>query len=102
MKNATKAIENYIFGKDGNRPDLLRHAFSPDATLTMLVQTSTIQFPPTSRGAKILLKYWYAALACNMRTFIHSASVPLQSPKHMLIGANGWLACQQKQLESCA
>lgn len=48
MKNASKAIENYIFGKDGNRPDLLRHAFSQDASLNVIVQTSTILFPPRS------------------------------------------------------
>ncbi|UVH51853.1 hypothetical protein P0D91_04065 [Pseudomonas sp. CBSPBW29] len=52
MKNAIKAIENYIFGKDGNRPDLLRYAFSPDATLNMEVQTSAILFPPHVQGRK--------------------------------------------------
>lgn len=50
MKNTTKVIENYIFGKDGNRPDLLRHAFSLDATLNVLVQTSSIRFPPNVQG----------------------------------------------------
>ncbi|MBN0978474.1 hypothetical protein NHF39_21525 [Pseudomonas proteolytica] len=50
MNNATSAIENYIFGKDGNRPDLLQHAFSPDATLNVLVKTSTILFPPSVQG----------------------------------------------------
>ena len=60
MKNATKAIESYIFGKDGNRPDLLRRAFSIDATLNVLVQTSTIAFPPNVQGrediAEILVR----------------------------------------------
>lgn len=50
MKNAVTAIEHYIFGKDGNRPDLLRHAFTPDATLNMLVRTSSILFPPNVEG----------------------------------------------------
>ena len=50
VKNTTKAIENYIFGKDGNRPDLLRNAFSLDATLNVSVQTSSIRFPPNVQG----------------------------------------------------
>ena len=54
MKNASKAIENYIFGKDGNRPDLLRHAFSQDASLNVIVQTSTILFPPCVHGREAI------------------------------------------------
>lgn len=44
------AIEHYLFGKDGNRPDLLRHAFTDDARLDMHVKTSTIAFPSTVQG----------------------------------------------------
>ena len=54
MNNATKAIEHYIFGKDGNRPDLLRHAFSLDASLNVRVQTSTILFPPCVSGREAI------------------------------------------------
>ena len=54
MKNASKAIENYIFGKDGNRPDLLRHAFSQDASLNVIVQTSSILFPPCVHGREAI------------------------------------------------
>lgn len=50
MKNATRAIESYIFGKDGNRPDLLQHAFSLDAALNVLVQRGNVLFPPNVQG----------------------------------------------------
>ena len=85
MKNATKAIENYIFGKDGNRPDLLRHAFSPDATLTMLVQTSTIQFPPNVQGrediAEVLVRSFSLQYE-NVYTFCFGAPPKPEAHAH--------------------
>lgn len=44
------AIEKYILAKDGNRPDLLRQAFTAEATVKMLVHTDTIAFPPDVEG----------------------------------------------------
>lgn len=44
------AIESYLRAKDGNRPDLLRQAFTPEATVTMSVLTSTISFPTELKG----------------------------------------------------
>ena len=89
MKNASKAIESYIFGKDGNRPDLLQHAFSPDATLNVLVQTNTILFPPNVQGREDIAE-----------VLVRSFSLQYESPRQMFISANGWLVCQQKRLES--
>lgn len=45
-----QAISTYIRAKDGNRPYLLRQAFSEDVSLQMLVQTDTIDFPPAVEG----------------------------------------------------
>jgi hypothetical protein len=36
--------------KDGNRPFLMRRAFSEDATLDMVVRTDAISFPSSGRG----------------------------------------------------
>jgi len=44
------AIEAYIRGKDGNRPHLLRAAFTDDARLAMHVRTAGISFPPGAAG----------------------------------------------------
>jgi hypothetical protein len=44
------AIEAYVRGKDGNRPHLLRAAFTETAHLTMRVHTSGISFPGGATG----------------------------------------------------
>lgn len=36
----SRSIEQYILGKDGNRPDLLRRAFANDATVEMVLTSS--------------------------------------------------------------
>lgn len=46
-----QAIETYIHAKDGNRPHLIRHAFTADAELAMKVKTDEISFPSTVKGA---------------------------------------------------
>ena len=50
MPNIAGSIEKYIFAKDANRPDLLRQAFTADATLEMVVRTGVISFPPQVSG----------------------------------------------------
>jgi hypothetical protein len=44
------AIDAYVRAKDGNRPHLLRAAFTPAATLRMEVRTAGIAFPPGAAG----------------------------------------------------
>lgn len=51
MQTPDRAITTYILAKDGNRPDLLRQAFAPQATLEMIVNTSAISFPSRVEGA---------------------------------------------------
>lgn len=50
MPTTARSIEKYILAKDGNRPDLLRQCFTPDATLEMVVRTGVISFPPHVNG----------------------------------------------------
>ena len=50
MHTPAHSIEHYIHAKDGNRPDLLRHCFTPDASLEMTVRTATIAFPAQASG----------------------------------------------------
>lgn len=50
MQTHRRAIEQYIMGKDGNRPDLLRQAFTPDARVKMVVRTDAIAFPTDLTG----------------------------------------------------
>ena len=50
MPAPAHSIEHYIHAKDGNRPDLLRHCFTPDASLEMTVRTATIAFPAQASG----------------------------------------------------
>ena len=52
MERSTLAdlVRNYIVAKDSNRPHLLSRTFAPLATLTMVVKTDAIAFPPEARG----------------------------------------------------
>jgi hypothetical protein len=50
ISSFARAIEHYILAKDGNRPDLLRHSFTPQATLEMTVHTEAISFPSLVNG----------------------------------------------------
>jgi hypothetical protein len=47
-------ISTYIRAKDQNRPHLMQHAFLPDATLHMKVNSQTIAFPPVSYGCEAI------------------------------------------------
>jgi hypothetical protein len=50
MSNAAELIERYVFGKDCNRPHLLKEVFTQDASLTMDVRTPDIVFPSHAKG----------------------------------------------------
>jgi len=45
-----EAVRTYILAKDGNRPCLMRQAFSEDIALEMVVKTNAISFPNTAFG----------------------------------------------------
>jgi len=44
------SVAVYIRAKDENRPELMRRAFSDDATLEMVVNSGAISFPPLTEG----------------------------------------------------
>jgi len=44
------AVSNYFFAKDGNRPYLMRRAFTEDAELEVIVKTDAISFPQSAVG----------------------------------------------------
>ncbi len=50
MPSSAQAIAAYIHAKDGNRPHLLRAAFTDNARLRMVIQTDAISFPAESAG----------------------------------------------------
>jgi hypothetical protein len=50
MTSPTEAVSAYILAKDGNRPFLIRDAFSEDIALEMVVKTDAISFPSTASG----------------------------------------------------
>ena len=47
-------IDAYVRAKDGNRPHLLRAAFTDTATLRMHVRTAGISFPPGAVGREAI------------------------------------------------
>ena len=54
MHTPADSITAYILAKDGNRPHRLAEAFTPDATLTMRVNTDAISFPPLTNGREAI------------------------------------------------
>lgn len=50
MPTPAEAVRTYILAKDGNRPFLMRQAFSDDIALEMVVKTDAISFPSTASG----------------------------------------------------
>ncbi len=50
MPSPYDAVTNYFHAKDGNRPFLMRRAFTNDATLDMVVRTDAISFPGSGKG----------------------------------------------------
>jgi hypothetical protein len=50
MSTRFDAVSTYFYAKDGNRLFLMRHAFTPDVELEMVVKTEAISFPSTAKG----------------------------------------------------
>lgn len=56
MDALRRAIEAYIYGKDGNRPHLLEDAFSRNAELSIKVNSTNISFPEEVTGSEEISK----------------------------------------------
>ena len=70
--NADAAVEAYVRGKDGNRPDLAARAFAPDARLAVRNATSAVAFPDVTEGREAIVDVLVAAFGrryTNVRTF---------------------------------
>lgn len=50
MSTPFDAVSNYFYAKDGNRPFLMRRAFTADVELEMVVKTEAISFPSAAKG----------------------------------------------------
>jgi hypothetical protein len=76
MQTAREAIAAYIQSKDENRPYLMRHAFDENATLTIIVKSEAISFPPSTTGCEAItdvLVRGFAQTYENVRTFCLSS-----------------------------
>ena len=73
---AADAIAAYIRAKDENRPYLMSRAFVDAATLSMVVKTEAISFPPAASGreaiTEVLVRGFSQAYE-NVRTFCLSS-----------------------------
>jgi hypothetical protein len=73
---ARDAIAAYIRAKDENRPYLMSHAFSDAATLSMVVKSEAISFPPVTSGREaitnVLVREFNQAYE-NIRTLCFSS-----------------------------
>ncbi len=54
MSSPSDAVSTYIFAKDGNRPHLMRRAFTEDAELEIVVKTDAISFPSSAKGSSAI------------------------------------------------
>src|SRR4029078_4305348 len=50
MSTPADAVRRYILAKDGNRPFLIKRAFTEDAELELVVKTDAISFPSSAKG----------------------------------------------------
>src|SRR5690349_23354320 len=50
MRSPADAIEAYLRAKDENRPFLMTEAFAEDASLSIVVHSDNIAFPPVTQG----------------------------------------------------
>ncbi|AIY41572.1 hypothetical protein LT85_2414 [Collimonas arenae] len=84
MRTPSNSILAYIQAKDGNRPHLISRAFTEDATLSMVVNTGSIAFPPESQGrdtiADLLVRRFGQAYE-NIYTFCLSVPPKNQEPE---------------------
>ena len=92
MATPSDAVSTYIFAKDGNRPFLMRRAFTVSAELEMVVKTDAISFPGSASGLPAIediLGRRFANDMENVHTFCLSrptAANRRHFPCHWLVG----------------
>lgn len=84
MNTPRLSIQQYIQAKDGNRPHLLRQAFTPDAILDMVVHTGSISFPAHVEGrepiGEVLVRR-FGQTFDNVYTFCLGCPLEADSPR---------------------
>jgi hypothetical protein len=79
VSTQTEAIEAYIRAKDENRPFLMSQAFDEEATLSMVVNSDAISFPPQTHGREAItavLVSEFGKAYENVRTLCLSSPPP--------------------------
>lgn len=83
MSSPLDAIATYFHAKDGNRPFLMRRAFTEDARLEMVVKTDAIAFPATASGLPELEDVLVRRIATDFEN-VHSFGLrqPSETDRH--------------------
>lgn len=79
MSSPHDAVTTYILAKDGNRPHLMRLAFTSDVELEMVVRTDAITFPAMTKGLAAVTKILVRRFSTeheNVYTFALSRPAP--------------------------
>lgn len=83
MPTPFDAVSAYFYAKDGNRPYLMRRAFTPDVDLEMLVKTEGISFPSTAKGLTAVEDVLGRRFANDMENvFTFCLSRPTEADRH--------------------
>ncbi|MDE8604748.1 hypothetical protein M3I01_017955 [Marinomonas sp. RSW2] len=96
IETQKRQICQYIYAKDGNRPHLLKEAFTDSASLKMILKTENIAFPSNTLGlneiSEVLVRKFGQTYE-NVYTFCVSDS--LTSDKNAL--SCDWLVCMTEK-----
>ena len=92
MPPPSDSVQTYILAKDGNRPFLMRQAFTEDAELNIALKTDAISFPSSAKGVDALEDILVRKFGIdyeNVYTFCLSAPPPAGATNfacHWLVG----------------
>lgn len=95
MSTPFDAVSAYFYAKDGNRPFLMRRAFTPDVELEMVVKTEAISFPGKAKGLEAIEDVLGRRFANDMENvYTFCLSRPTQAnrhhfPCHWMVGMSG-------------
>jgi hypothetical protein len=77
------AVSAYFHAKDGNRPFLMRRAFTEDAELEMVVKTEAISFPSKAKGLAAIQDILGRRFANDMENvYTFCLSRPTEANRH--------------------
>ncbi len=91
-------IDAYVRAKDGNRPHLLRAAFTDTASLRMHVRTAGISFPPGAVGRQAIAQLLVSRFNETWEN-IYTLCVGDAPPAGVMSFACGWLVAMSAKLD---